>query len=254
VYSQLFCESIEVLSQDLNEENSESDFNLYKIELLKFQDVVPNFIKLLSSQEIDRANKYHFQKDKNRFIICRAFLKIFLAGYLKVSIDELIFDQDSNKKPFLSSHPSVHFNVSHSSDYALIIISKHTVGVDIEYINLNFEFNEVLSNVFNDSEMDQIQKSDNSRENFYKFWTRKESIVKAIGKGIDDDITKISVTDGTHSVPSSIVENYQHIHCYSFKLNEDYFGSVTLTHTDMPLKQMIFQPLPTFEDLKSIIG
>src|SRR5690606_2936693 len=115
----------------------------------------------------------------------------------------------ANKKPYLTSHPSIFFNVSHAGDYALIAIAKYPIGIDVEFINKNFDYKEILPNIFNKIEIDEINLNQSNHHTFYKYWTRKEAIVKAIGKGIDNDIIKIPVTDGVHSVPSTLMGDFE---------------------------------------------
>src|SRR5690606_30609088 len=131
-------------------------------------------------------------------------------------LDNIHIATDAHKKPYLNSHPTVFFNVSHAGDYALIAIGNSPIGIDIEFINKNFDYKEILANIFNKIEIDEINLTQEQHDTFYKFWTRKEAIVKAIGKGIDDDLIKIPVTDGIHSVPSILISDFEIIKVLSF--------------------------------------
>ena len=255
MFSHIFCGTLETSTQE-SECNTEDNIGLklYKIELLKYQELVSVLINVLSSFEQDRANRYHFIKDKNRFIICRSLLKFLLAEYTGLTIDKISVVIEANKKPYLASHPFVFFNVSHAGDYALIAIAKRPVGIDVELINRNFDFNEILPNIFNKIEIDEIILSQEKQATFYRYWTRKEAIVKAIGKGIDDDITKIPVTNGSHSLPSSLVCDFQKLTVFSFNLNEDYIGSLAITGDVKIFQSIIFNSLPSNGHLKSLFA
>lgn len=254
MYSKLFCETLETSIQDssFNKEDS-LGIKLYKIQLIKFQEFVPDLINFLSSSERNRASRYHFNKDKNRFIICRTLLKILLAEHIGLKIGEVILDVDSNKKPFLPSHPFVFFNVSHAGDYAIIAIAKSPIGVDIEYVDKNFDYKEILPSIFNTSEIDKVNHSDDKHVAFYGFWTRKEAVVKAVGKGIDGNSFKIPVTNGFHSVPLSLVSDFKTINVFSFILNDDYLGAVAITEDINKFGKIVFSPIPTFDHLKFLI-
>ncbi len=254
MYSTLYCKTLETSIQDAKViEAANRGLKLYKIDLLQYQYLVPDLTSILSTSERLRANRYHFVKDKNRFIICRAFLKILLADRLDVNVARIDIAIDSNKKPYLINQPSVFFNVSHSADYALIAIAKSPVGVDIEYVNKSFDYKEILPNIFNKIETDDVQHSHEKHFIFYKFWTRKEAIVKAIGKGIDDDLIRIPVTDGLHSVPLSLVGDFKNLSVYSFKIDDDYIGALSCAEENFDLDHIVFYPLPTSEELKSLI-
>ena len=251
MYSIVTCRSVNILKENSFSKN-ELGFDLYKIDLLKYQEIIPHLINQLSYEERDRANAFHFSKDKNRFIVCRSILKILLAKYTNTKISELILEKNPDKKPFLASHPYVQFNLSHSDEYALIIISQTPVGVDIEYVNKQFKFKDVFESVFSQTECDEIINHQNPILRFYEFWTRKESIVKAIGKGIDENIVKIPANDGSHQIAYSIVNNIKHINALSFQINDDYIGTIALTE-DIHINKIQFSYLPNPEELQLMI-
>ena len=255
MYSQLFCGSIDSMAQD-SSHIKDDDFcvKLYKVELIKFQELCLVAIDFLSIDERNRAKRYHFLKDKNRFIICRFILKFLLAEYTGLGIDKILIDIDSNKKPYLSSHPSVFFNVSHSGEWALIAIAKTPIGIDVEYVNTSFEYEEILPTIFNKPEINEIKNSKDNHHAFFKFWTRKEAIVKAIGKGIDDDIKKICATDGLHSLPLTMVGNFKQINAFSFNVNENYMGAIALTGSLHSNDNIVFCELPYSDELLFMIN
>lgn len=255
MYSQVICCTLETLTQESKLiKDNDPGLKLYKIELLKYQESVAVLKNLLSSSERDRASRYHFVKDEHRFIICRSLLKVLLAEYIGLHVDTIFLDIDSNKKPYISSHPSVYFNVSHSGNYALIAIAKSPIGIDIEYVNKSFDFTEILPNVFSQTEINYINNSNNKRYLFYQFWTRKEAIVKAIGKGIDDELFKIPVTDGSHLISPSIISEIKNINVFSFNLNDDYVGALALTQKITDFSNIVFSPIPSPDQLKSLIN
>ncbi len=253
MYSRLFCGSLGKSFSKLNlKSENDQDIKLYKIELLKYQESVCDLSTFLSPSERDRSDRYHFEKDRNRFIICRTLLKILLAEYTGLETDKITLESDANKKPYLASHPYVFFNVAHSGDYALIAIAKSPIGIDIEYVNKSFDYTEILPNIFNEIEIEEVDKSPTKHLAFYDFWTRKEAIVKAIGKGIDDDFSKTPVTNGFHSMSSSLVGNIKEIKVFSFHVNEDYVGALAITDDRINLNEITFNPLPTSTELKSL--
>jgi 4'-phosphopantetheinyl transferase len=253
VYSQLFCGALHTSTPDLSRKK-EDDFliKIYKIELSKHQELASSTLTVLSDSERNRANRYHFLKDRNRFIICRTLLKFLLAEHLGLDIDKILVDVDSNKKPYVSSHPSVFFNVSHSRDYAVIAIATCPVGVDVEYVNTDFDYEEILPTTCNHLEIDEIRNSDDKYRTFYKFWTRKEAILKAIGTGIDDNLLKIPITDGFHSIPLSLMGNYETVKVFSFNLNDDYMSALAYTE-DIHFDSIVFSTLPTSDEMKALM-
>ncbi|AZB09364.1 4'-phosphopantetheinyl transferase superfamily protein [Chryseobacterium sp. G0162] len=73
------------------------------------------------------------------------------------------------------------FNISHSGEYIVCVIStdeKQNLGIDIEE-NKPIAL-EGFMNIFTEEE----QKEIGEQNNFYTFWTRKEAIAKADGRGM----------------------------------------------------------------------
>lgn len=251
--SNIFCGTLETWTQDFNDRQEvDRGIKLYKIELSKFQESVSSLIAFLSPFEKNRANRYHFSNDKNRFIISRTVLKFLLSKQTGLDVNEIVLDKYSNKKPCLPSHPSIFFNVTHAGDYALIAIAKKPVGVDIEHVNKDFDYNEILSGIFNKSEIDDVFSSNNKQRTFYKLWTRKEAIVKATGKGIDDHFPEIVSLDGYHYMRPELLGNIGALQVFSFELNEDYIGAVACSGSYEHTDKLLFYPIPV--DFQKIIN
>lgn len=245
IMSEIYCGTLETWTQGFNDKlEVDPGIKLYEIELSKFRESVSGLIEYLSPFEKNRANRYHFSNDKNRFIISRTVLKFLLSKQTGLDVKEIVLDKYSNKKPCLPSHPSVFFNVTHAGDYALIAIAKEPVGVDVEYVNRDFEYNEILSGIFNKSEIHEVFNSNNKQRTFYKLWTRKEAIVKATGKGIDDHFPEIVSLDGYHHMRPELLGNIEVLQVFSFELNEDYIGAVACSGSVEHAGKLLFYPIP----------
>lgn len=251
VMSTLYCGTLNMKSQDFNpDKDANLDFKLYHIELSKFEKEVSSLLEFLSPSEYERAKRYHFSKDKNRFIICRAALKFLLGKQTGMDIKTIVIKEHLNKKPYLPTHPFVYFNVAHAGEFAMIAIANNPVGVDIEYINRNFEYNEILASIFNKSEIEAVFNSNDNLLTFYKLWTRKEAIVKATGKGIDDDFLAIPSLDGYYHLSAELLGNIETLQVFSFELNETYIGCVALSNTSYLFDQVVIYPTSfIFEEL-----
>lgn len=86
---------------------------------------------------------------------------------------------DENGKPILLSHP-YHISLSHSYDYAAVMISKTThVGIDIEIIKNKIE--RVQNKFLSAKELNEIDNKDRI-EKLYVYWCAKEALYKLNGK------------------------------------------------------------------------
>lgn len=252
--SKLICGTHEISYYSKEVSNGiNSDIKLFKIELSQYHNIIEILLKFLSPQEAIRAHKYRQLRDSNRFIICRSLLKIIVAQQKSIDVSQVYFEKSDNHKPYFPLDRSLFFNVSHSGDFAIIAIGNCELGVDIEKIDYHFNYSEIIPIVFNDIEINAISRSKLNRLMFYKFWTRKEAIVKAIGKGIDEDLIKIPVTDGIHNVSSSLVCNFENLKVASFKLNEDHLGALAITKDNSNITKIAFHPNPTLNEIMVLI-
>ena len=82
-------------------------------------------------------------------------------------------ERSSRGKPFFPTVEGCHFSISHSRGYALVALSDHLVGVDIEMVRPRGE--RIMHYALSDSEFEAM---DGTWEDFFRLWTLKESWVK----------------------------------------------------------------------------
>jgi 4'-phosphopantetheinyl transferase len=247
--SSLFCGTVKI--SDPGKSRLEPDaglgLNLFKIELQKYSGSLTLFSSYLDENERYRAHRYHFAKDKNRFIICRAVLKIALAEATDTALKDIRIETGPNKKPVLSSHPTVYFNVSHSGEYALIALGDRQVGVDVERVDREFDSSEITPRIFNPAELEALDRASDPKKQFFTFWTRKEAVLKATGKGIDDDVAHLPVTDGFHRLEPGILGNPADFVVLSFEVDGGHMGALAYeTNLEEFDPKLRFSPLPMF--------
>jgi len=86
---------------------------------------------------------------------------------------------DSSGKPYLSNFPH-HISLSHSYDYAAVMVSKSkAVGIDIEIVKDKIE--RIAHKFLSEEELDFIQDK-NRIDQLYVTWCAKEAIYKLHGK------------------------------------------------------------------------
>jgi 4'-phosphopantetheinyl transferase len=134
------------------------------------------------TQSIDIWQTDFVQKQKSEL-----FLRQIFADYLKIPTAELVIENGEFGKPFLRDFPEWHFNLSHSGEKLLLAICyKNAVGIDIEKIKLRSSIEDIVKRCFSENEKKYwFSLLETERlQIFYDFWTRKEAVVKAIGRGI----------------------------------------------------------------------
>jgi 4'-phosphopantetheinyl transferase len=115
------------------------------------------------------------------------FLRQILSGYVEQSADKLIIERGEFGKPYLSDFPQWQFNLSHSDEKGVVAVSNKTpVGIDIEQIKERKSLDSLVKKCFALSEQNYWFGLSEAEKItiFYAFWTRKEAVVKGIGRGI----------------------------------------------------------------------
>ncbi len=98
-----------------------------------------------------------------------------------------VFEYGKYGKPALKDYPDIHFNLSHSGRYVMCAAGGVPVGADIQK-KLGVK-EAVARRYFAGAEYERILAcaDEASAETlFYRYWTLKESYVKALGAGIGD--------------------------------------------------------------------
>jgi 4'-phosphopantetheinyl transferase len=129
----------------------------------------------------DRAHAQRMRRpmDRLRTLAGRALLRYGMSTFFGLKAIETA--RDEHGRPFLSGHPTLDFNISHSGDWAVCLIGDHRVGVDVERIG---PFHSDVVGFFAKSESELLARIEPEKrtEAFYRIWTAKEAYVKASGE------------------------------------------------------------------------
>jgi 4'-phosphopantetheinyl transferase len=160
-----------------------------------------SLLGILSPGELERAGKYFFEKDRNRFIVARGVLRKIVGKYLNKDPDQICFEYAAFGKPELKSGsylPELSFNLSHSENIALFAIASEAhVGIDVEHIRYDMEIGPLASRFFSEKEILALErvKGEKQKNVFFQFWTRKEAFLKATGKGLSFPMERCDVSN-----------------------------------------------------------
>ena len=133
-----------------------------------------------------------FSKAEEQSDMSRHLLRTGLSGEHGINIGDNDFIKNAWGKPFLKDHPDIYFNVSHCSGGVALSISSFRTGIDIERVR---SFSEITARkILADNELETIRNSKYPELDFFRFWTLKESYLKALGVGMSYPLKKISFT------------------------------------------------------------
>ena len=141
---------------------------------------------LLSPPEWLRAERFHFRRDRQRFIAGRALLRTVLARYVGGDPRDLEFSSGPHGKPELVGS-ALRFNVSHSGDLFLLALTYgREVGVDVEEMREHLPFEMLADHYFEPEDAWNLRllEAPEKASRFYDLWTGKEAQLKAGGTGL----------------------------------------------------------------------
>src|SRR5437763_11374798 len=175
--------------------------------------------QILAADERARANKFHFQKDRTHFVVARGVLRAILGRYLSRDPRTLLFCYSQYGKPDLVSEACsdpLFFNISHSHGMALYAISRNlNIGVDVEYMRMDIECEQIAVRFFSPSEVDMLLAvpKGEQHEAFFNCWTRKEAYIKGRGLGLSLDLNPFdaSLTPGEAAPILNIRHDGRHV-------------------------------------------
>jgi 4'-phosphopantetheinyl transferase len=198
---------------------------------------------LLSPAEHVRANRFAFDRDRERFILSHALLRVILSRYVAEAPGRIEFTTGLHGKPAVqrgADTTSIEFSLSHSGHYALIAVANgRAVGVDVEVCRPDIDALALAQRFFASLESERIAQAHGPEQQrlFYRYWTGKEAYLKGRGVGLslglerfellfDDGLTRaqVRVTES-----GSLDQNWS---VHSFSIVEHVAGALAFEGDD----------------------
>ena len=191
------------------------EIHVWRVSLAQTESCLQSLQQTLSTDELAKADRFRFPKDRSQFIVSRGALRAILSRYINISSHILRFDYNPYGKPSLivaQGGNTLRFNLSHSRGMALIAITKNRdIGVDIEGINPNFSCLEIAEKFFSPLENSVLRSLPEHLQAtaFFTCWTRKEAYIKAVGKGLSIPLNQfdVSLAPGEPAALLNVEEN-----------------------------------------------
>lgn len=214
----------------------------------------PRFLALLDEVEQGRFEGYRQDIDKRRFLTGRVLAKTVTAERLSMAVEEVRFDAtcDDCGKPH--GRPRVPgaalmLSISHSGDLIGVAATAGTaVGLDVETATRRADDSLIEYAL---SPLERVAVSDLSPEvrtmAFFTYWTRKEAVMKATGKGLK--IPLQSITFSGHDEQARLLSSGDaaldpdRTRLVDLKATEGYRAAVALLTTDEISVTEDFTPL-----------
>ena len=152
---------------------------------------------LLAPDELERAARFHFDRDRNRYIAGRGMLRRLLGSYVNTVPELLVFRYGEHGKPDLAEPGSpVRFNLSHSHGLALYaFVAGREIGCDVEKLREDVWRDRIADRFFSPAETAALNAlpPDQRTLGFFHCWTRKEAWIKARSHGMSIPLDSFDV-------------------------------------------------------------
>ncbi|MFD2871056.1 4'-phosphopantetheinyl transferase family protein [Mucilaginibacter ximonensis] len=113
------------------------------------------------------------------------------------------------------------FNISHSGNCVICCgTMEGKIGVDIEVIkpiDINYD------DYFTNTEQQNIRAAQNQQTEFFKYWTRKEAVLKAVGTGVYTPLLAINVSS------DEVIYKGEHYYLSPLEVGPGFAGHIAST-------------------------
>jgi 4'-phosphopantetheinyl transferase len=191
---------LQIRSALLSQPLTDSDIHVWCASLNVFPQDLPHYLALLSQAEHSRAERLYFERDRNRFIVGRGLLRLFLGIYSEQEPAQIEFVYGPQGKPAIKSEGQnkvLEFNLSHSKDIVLYAFNwNRKLGIDVEYIIPMADSRDFAEKYFTPRESGYINSLSGKQKEqaFFKTWTCKEAFLKANGSGLMVPISQVEIS------------------------------------------------------------
>lgn len=144
-------------------------------------------MELDTQEEKKRAENMLPESKASEFLLSRGWLRVILASYIAGSSPgEIPLERSAEGKPFLTDHPNLHFNVSHSHGLAAIGIARQSLGIDIEKLRPMPDWQSLAEGLLTNHAITEILRLPvvEQAAGFLRSFTAREAQLKAFGFGL----------------------------------------------------------------------
>jgi 4'-phosphopantetheinyl transferase len=157
---------------------------------------------LATPDEQAAASRFHFERHRRSHLVTRAAVRVVLSKYAAIAPPDWRFELSEHGRPHVSREQAavpglsdLRFNISHTDGLIAIAVTRHgDVGVDVENAEARRAPIDVAGACFAPAEVAALHQEPAARQSraFFRYWTLKESYIKARGLGLSLPLDQFS--------------------------------------------------------------
>lgn len=159
---------------------------IYKFNIREFEnpDMEKQMLETISRENRDTLRRIKNRESYLRSLAGEGMIRQKAAEKTGIHPQQLVIRKNEYGKPYFLNLPEVHFNISHSGEWILGILSEKECGIDVELVKEARM--DVAKRFFAKEEYELLlqKEGEKRRALFYELWTLKESYVKYKGMGL----------------------------------------------------------------------
>jgi 4'-phosphopantetheinyl transferase len=231
----------------------DNEVQLWRIDLAAAAGAADRFTSLLSSSEKAHAGRRRAGQVRDHFTIGRACLRVLIGNAQGMDPRDVAIVKGVHGKletPAIGGR-SLSFNLAHSSNTLLIALRRQgAVGVDVEHFDRSTDIMEVAQANFTEDETNSLAALTDPEtriRTFYRYWTRKEAIGKADGRGLllplaSFDVSFASMNSHPIRVNESPDKEGKLYFVTDLYLGDRIAGALALESAESRVTRLIFPP------------
>ncbi len=218
-------------------------------ESLQDAGILKRLMAILSEEELDRYQRYHFPADQHRHLISHALVRRTLSTYVDIAAEEWYFSRGEHGRPEIANPgvPPLRFNLTHTAGLVCCIVTlDDACGIDAERINSQRATSGISRKMFSETEHRQLERLTGRQrlEHFFTCWTLREAYVKATGVGIFYPTRKLTFAVDTDKVVGvsfhpDIADQGNKWHFQLFTPTTDHIAAIAVRRTSDNEKSVV---------------
>lgn len=217
--------------------------NVYYLKVPDY-DTVPEsgFCERISEETRKTAEGFRCEKVKRLKWLGEGMVRSLLENELQVRRGDYLIKRAEHGKPYICGTPfPVFYNLSHSGDYLVCVLSDREVGIDIQQLG---KYNPgIVRRFFHPGEIRNLEQcgEETCAELFFRYWSAKESFLKYTGTGLSASLSGFEILFEGRHVRISKPGFQQQVYIQECQIDKGYKCYVCSEYPEAPeIREFVF--------------